>query len=136
MTTSSDRRPGAIGQTSPRGTTGRRGLLAGAGVLAGLLAVSGTMSRTALAQLNLDQARSQGLVGERLDGLIGVVQSAPGVQALVDSVNAQRMDRYREIASSTNAPLAAVQAQAGQTLIGRAQPGWFVQSASGGWTQR
>ncbi|MEQ9815003.1 MAG: YdbL family protein [Azospirillaceae bacterium] len=106
------------------------------GLSAGLLAVAGLGSRRVLAQLNLDQARSQGLVGERLDGLIGVVQNAPGVQALVDSVNAQRMVRYREIASSTNAPLAAVQAQAGQTLIGRAQPGWYVQSSSGSWTQR
>jgi hypothetical protein len=53
----------------------------------------------------------------------------------VDRVNAARMERYREIAADTDAPLDAVQARAGQQLIQRAQSGWYVESSPGTWQQ-
>lgn len=108
----------------------RRMVVAG---LAGLFAVS--MTNTALAQLSLDQARNQGLVGERRNGLLGIIQNSGGVAALVERVNAERLAQYRQIADSTGAPLASVQQRAGAQLIQRARPGWFVESASGGWVQ-
>ena len=108
---------------------GRRAVVAGLGGLAVMLA------RPASAQLSLNQARSQGLVGEQRDGLLGIVQNSSGVSALVQRVNSERLAEYRRISDSTGAPLSAVQQRAGEQLIQRAQPGWYVQSASGGWVQ-
>ena len=115
-------------------TVSRRGMLAGLAGFIGAVCAVGTSA--AWAQLNLNQARNQGLVGERLNGLLGVVQNSAGVSALVERVNAERLSQYREIAASTGAPLAAVQQQAGSRLIGRARSsGWYVESASGGWVR-
>ena len=49
--------------------------------------------------IELADAKSQGLVGEQSNGYLGVVKNAPGVQALVDSVNAKRRDAYQKIAA-------------------------------------
>ncbi|MBL8629114.1 MAG: YdbL family protein, partial [Rhodospirillaceae bacterium] len=75
------------------------------------------------AAVDLDTARTQGLVGERPDGLIGAVQSSvtPDVKALVDSVNAARMREYRSIADKNGTPLDAVQAVAGEKQIEKAK---------------
>lgn len=104
-------------------------------VVAGAAFLAVGMTRPAMAQLTLDQARNQLLVGEQRDGLLGIVQNASGVSALVQRVNSERMAEYRRISDSTGAPLSAVQQRAGAQLIQRAQPGWYVQSASGGWVQ-
>lgn len=86
--------------------------------------------------LSLDEARQQGLVGERRDGYIGVVRSGPGVQDLVDRVNSQRRQEYQRVAQDTNAPLAAVEARAAEQLINRLQSGWYYMNASGQWVQK
>lgn len=90
------------------------------------------------AAIELDQARSQGLVGERPDGLIGAVESTvtPDVKALVESVNAARMAEYRSIAQKNGTPLDAVQAVAGEKQIQKAKANqWYSMSASGGWSK-
>ena len=48
----------------------------------------------------LEEAKAAGLIGEKQDGYIGFVQaSVPAdVQALVNDVNAQRRQRYEQIA--------------------------------------
>lgn len=100
----------------------------------GMAAVLACFARPALAQLTLEQARNQRLVGEQRNGLLGVVQNGAGVAALVDQVNSQRMAQYRQAAERTGLPLAAVQQEAGTQLIQRAQAsGWPVQAAGGGW---
>ena len=86
--------------------------------------------------LTLNDARAQGLVGELPNGYIAARRDGPGVSALVDSVNRQRRQRYRQIASENNAPLAAVEQQAGRALIQRLPPGgWYLDSSSR-WQQR
>ncbi len=85
--------------------------------------------------LSLDTARAQGLVGEQTNGYVGVVRQAPGVQDLVDAVNAQRRSHYAGLAQRNNVPVAAVEAEAGQELIARAQPGWFIQDG-GQWRRK
>lgn len=92
---------------------------------------------SALAQnLTLDQAESRGLVGEQLNGYLGVVQSAPGVQALVDEINLKRRQLYREVARKNVIPLAAVEELAGRKAIEKSNPGEFVQNANGEWVRR
>lgn len=85
---------------------------------------------------SLGDAKAQGLVGEQLDGYLGVVKNAPGVQQLVDDVNLQRRQLYRDIARKNGAPLSAVEKLAGQKAIERATSGEIVQSPSEGWVRK
>lgn len=73
--------------------------------------------------LTLEQAKSTGVVGEQPDGLLGVVQSSPAIDTLVKSINAQRLQKYQEIAGQQGTPIKNVQAIAGQKLIERLQKG-------------
>lgn len=86
--------------------------------------------------ITLDQARSQGLIGERPDGLIAAVSSnaSAEVTTLISEVNSARLGSYRRLATQDSAPLQAVQAVAGEKLIDKArQNGWYTMDTSGGW---
>ena len=88
--------------------------------------------------IDLDQARNQGLVGERVDGLVGAVSASatPEVRALVEAVNKARMAEYASIAQKNGTAVEAVQAVAGERQIQRAKDNkWFVLDASGRWTK-
>ncbi|HET8726052.1 MAG TPA: YdbL family protein [Alphaproteobacteria bacterium] len=91
--------------------------------------------RLAAAQ-TLDQAKASGLVGEMPNGYVGAVQAGGSVRALVDSVNAQRRERYQEVAASNGVPLAVVEQRAGTQLIERTPRGQFVMNASGQWVRK
>lgn len=106
-----------------------------AAVLAGLfLAV---MTPAPAQAASLESAKAQGLVGERPDGLLGAVQGSlpPDVAQMMENINRQRLDKYRQIAQQNGTPLSAVQAVAGEKLIQRAEPGTYVWQG-GGWTKR
>ncbi|TVQ82888.1 MAG: DUF1318 domain-containing protein [Micavibrio sp.] len=90
---------------------------------------------TAEAQLSVTDAKARGLVGERPDGLLGIVQSAPGVNELVSSTNAQRLDRYRQVAQGNNTPLDQVQALAGERLMNETPRGQYI-FLNGRWVQK
>lgn len=90
------------------------------------------------AAIELDQARTQGVVGERADGLVGAVEPSPSaeVRKLVDTINAARMQEYRAIAQKNGTPIEAVQAVAGENLLQRAkQNKWYMMDASGRWSK-
>lgn len=98
-----------------------------------LLAVMLALPGAAFA-IDLDTARNQGLVGERADGLIGAVAKSGEADALVKSVNAERMKSYQEIAAKEGTRLDAVQAIAGEKQVQKAhQNGWYYMDASGSW---
>lgn len=86
----------------------------------------------------LEDAKADGLVGERIDGYLGVVDSgAPGsVRSLVDQINAERRTKYAEIAKKQGAPVEAVAQIAGKKLIERAGSGEYVMGADGSWRQK
>lgn len=110
---------------------GRRLVLAGCAA-AGLTALLPGPARA----LTLDEARVQGLVGELPNGYVAARHSAPGVTDLVDSINRQRRQRYRQIAQQTDVPLAAVEQQAGQALIERLPPGVWYMNTQNQWVQK
>jgi uncharacterized protein len=87
---------------------------------------------------SLDEAKAEGQVGERIDGYVGVVDAnAPGeVRALVDEVNAERREKYAEIAAERGTSVQAVAQIAGQKLIERAPKGEYVMGADGRWRQK
>jgi uncharacterized protein YdbL (DUF1318 family) len=83
----------------------------------------------------IEAFKAQGLVGERYDGLLGVVQSdaAEALQGLVETVNDARRQAYADIAERHAAPLADVQALAAKTRIESAPPGEYVMLEPGVW---
>jgi uncharacterized protein YdbL (DUF1318 family) len=97
-----------------------------------LAVASLTLSQPAFAQ-DLDQAKAQGLIGERIDGLIGSPQSSvtPDVAALIDRINSERLAKYRSIAAKNNTSVQAVQAIVGRKLIDKASSGHYVDDGSG-----
>jgi uncharacterized protein YdbL (DUF1318 family) len=98
-----------------------------------LLAVMLALPGAAFA-LDLNAARNQGLVGERADGLIGAVTKSSEADALVKSVNAERMKSYREIAAKEGTKLDAVQAIAGEKQVQKAREnGWYYMDAGESW---
>jgi len=86
---------------------------------------------------DLQQAKREGLVGERADGYLGLVHdSVPkDVADLVKDVNAKRRAEYERIAGSNDLTLEQVQALAGKKAIDRTESGgWILQN--GGWHQK
>jgi uncharacterized protein YdbL (DUF1318 family) len=87
---------------------------------------------------SLDDAKAAGYVGERTDGMLGLVKNdAPAdVKALIASVNAKRRESYASIAKKNGTTLEAVASLAGKKAIARTKPGNFVQDASGNWVKK
>ena len=102
------------------------------GLVAVLLAVA-----LPAAALDLDAAKSQGLIGERPDGYVEVVNAgAPAdVQALAKDVNAKRRAAYEKVARENGAPVADVAKIAGKKLIDGAPAGTYVK-IDGSWVRK
>lgn len=97
-----------------------------------------TAAAPAAFALDLGDAKTQGLVGERGDGLLGIV-APPGsaeLQTLVTQVNDGRMQSYRDIAAKQGAPIQSVQSVAGKTLIDKTPSGQYILSPSGQWVKK
>jgi len=92
----------------------------------------------ALAQGDLPSAKAAGLIGERPDGLVGAVSPAApaNIRALVEQINAQRLARYREIATRNGTALDQVQAVAGAQLVDMTPAGQYVLNAAGQWVRK
>ena len=88
--------------------------------------------------LSLDEAKAQGLIGEKQNGYIGAVQpGASGeVNAVVNDVNQKRTEKYFEIAKKNGTELAAVEALAGKKALEATPPGQFIQGPSGQWMKK
>ena len=88
--------------------------------------------------LTLEEAKTQGVVGEQPNGYLGVVQSGASadVQALVNDVNQKRRHMYEDIARRNSTKLDAVEMLAGKTAIDNTGPGNFVRSPSGQWVKK
>ncbi|WP_232219882.1 YdbL family protein [Pseudogulbenkiania sp. MAI-1] len=100
--------------------------------LAALLLVCSTLAMA----LDLDGAKSQGLVGEQPDGYLGVVKSTPEAVELAADINAKRRSAYEAIAKKNGATLDQVAALAGQKAIEKAAPGTYVKSSTGQWVKK
>jgi hypothetical protein len=90
-----------------------------------------------VAGADLAQAKSAGLIGEQMDGFLGVVDpNAPAdVKAMVQSINAQRLAEYQRIAAKNGVSTTDVAKLTAQKVIGQAVSGQYVQTPSG-WQKR
>lgn len=88
--------------------------------------------------LTLDEAKSQGLVGEKVDGYLGIVVANPPaeVEALVASTNDGRRKVYLELAQRNNITVEAVGIVSGEKLREKALRGEYVQSTTGQWQKK
>lgn len=113
------------------GVRGLRALL-----LAMVLALAGAPA--VLWAASLDQAKSQGLVGEQANGYLGMVAAnAPAdVKALVADINQKRKQEYQAIAQRNNTSLDAVEALAGKKAIELTPAGQYVRPPSGQWIKK
>ena len=86
---------------------------------------------------DIEQAKRQGLVGERADGYVGLVdESAPAeIRRMVADINAKRRAEYQRIAAENALELAQVQALAGRKAIEKTQPGGWI-LVNGGWQRK
>jgi uncharacterized protein YdbL (DUF1318 family) len=85
--------------------------------------------------LSLEEAKTRGLVGEKANGYLGMVNPMPDVQALTTDVNEKRRQAYEEIAKRNGTQLDAVEALAGEKAILNTKPGHFVEGP-GGWKRK
>jgi uncharacterized protein len=97
----------------------------------------GLFAGNAFAQ-SLEEAKSAGLIGEKSDGYIGLVQSnAPAaVVALVNDVNRQRRARYEQIARENGITVQDVAQVAYLRAVEATRSGHFVEDASGRWVRK
>lgn len=91
----------------------------------------------AIAQ-SLDEAKAAGLIGEKSDGYIGLVQTdAPeAVVELVRSVNRQRRERYAQIARDNDIAINTVAQLAYARAVEATRSGNYIEDANGRWVQK
>lgn len=104
-------------------------------VLVALFAGAGT---AALAQTPaVDQARVQGVVGERFDGYMGVAGPVSGaLRSQVAAINIKRRSLYSRLASEKGVSPADVGLTAGCKLLARVAVGQAYLLADGQWRRR
>jgi uncharacterized protein YdbL (DUF1318 family) len=101
----------------------------------GVVAISLLMLSPAFA-ISLEEAKTKGLVGEKPNGYLGIVNPAtPDVQALTNDVNQKRRKAYEAIARRNGTQLDAVEALAGDKAIQNTKPGNYIEGP-GGWMKK
>jgi uncharacterized protein YdbL (DUF1318 family) len=100
-------------------------------LMVGMISVSFAADR-------LSDAKSAGLVGERLDGYLGTVSSNPpaDVLDLVQGINRKRKQAYQEIAIQQGQPLHVVEKLMVEKLIQRAESGHYIMGEDGRWIRK
>ncbi len=101
----------------------------------GIMAAALLLAGTAFA-LDLHEARNSGILGEKADGYVAVLQKSPEADALAAEVNAKRRAEYQRISAENGQPVNVVATLAAQQILKRLEPGDKYQDASGTWQTR
>lgn len=88
--------------------------------------------------LSLDEAKSNGLVGETPSGYLASVTSAPDsdTRQLIKDINTKRKAAYVQSASKAGVTLDIIEIRIGQRLYQAAPKGTFLQNQNGQWIQK
>ncbi|WP_447970460.1 YdbL family protein [Nitrospira sp. M1] len=102
-----------------------------------LLAMGLYTGNTAFAA-SLEEAKSQGFLGEMVSGYLGLVTptAPPEMKALMNEVNQKRKAKYQEVAKRNNTTLKAVETLAGKTALSKTSPGHYIQLPNGQWQKK
>ncbi|MCR9106211.1 MAG: YdbL family protein [Gammaproteobacteria bacterium] len=99
------------------------------------VAVIAMLAAAPVAALELSQAKDNGSVGETSSGYLAAVKPSAEVNALVESINAQRKAHYQKIAKENGIALDAVEMRAGKKAIEKSSPGAYINTGDG-WRQK
>ncbi|WP_075187731.1 YdbL family protein [Teredinibacter haidensis] len=88
--------------------------------------------------LDLQQAKTDGLVGEMNNGYLGSPQETPSteVQALIKDINSKRKDMYNALANSQNLSLEAIEKLAGEKAFAKTASGHYIKTPGSGWQKK
>lgn len=105
-------------------------------ILTRLTAVLLLVSSALAMALDIDSAKSQGLVGEQPNGFLGIVKATSDAVQLAAEINAKRRIAYEAIAKKNGATLDQVAILAGQKAIEKTAPGSYIQTPDGQWIKK
>lgn len=100
-----------------------------------LLLTLSVLSLSAFA-MSLQDAKSQGYLGEQANGYLGLVQANPEAKAVMDDVNNKRRAHYETIAKKNNLSPTDVAKLAGAKAINATEKGNYVQDNKGKWIKK
>lgn len=103
-----------------------------------LVMLAGLGYTTSSWAIDLQAAKSQGLVGEQPNGYLGSVKGKPGpdVVALMNEINTARKQEYQRIAQRNNTQLDVIETLAGKKAIEKTPSGQFIRTPSGEWVKK
>lgn len=112
-------------------------------VILGGIALSPALSAPAFAQTSsaksiVDNAKSQRLVGERIDGYLGLVTGfvSPDIQSAVNEINIRRKSAYTKLARDQGVEIGVIARLTGEKLVAKALSGHKTMGADGVWQTR
>jgi len=89
------------------------------------------------AAISLNEARASGAVGETRSGFLAPVRGPTAeVQALIQTVNAQRRSHYQSIAQRNGLRIEEVGRLSAEKIINGLPAGAYFQGANGAWTRK
>ena len=108
--------------------------------LASLLLALGLALPAAAMTLNeamstLGTAKAAGLLGEKPDGYLGVVESRGDAEAIASQINQARRAEYHRVAKQNGVSVGDVEAIAGKKAIEKTPPGQIIQ-LNGNWVRK
>jgi uncharacterized protein YdbL (DUF1318 family) len=88
--------------------------------------------------IDIDDAKSQGLVGEATNGYLAAVKAPANaeVQTLITEVNAKRTAQFKKAAAKTGATVEQVRYRFYEIAVERTESGNFYQDKNGGWKKK
>lgn len=86
----------------------------------------------------IEAAKQQGVIGERIDGYLGVVEGGADASLMrrVQDINNKRRAAYDDLAKQTNTTTEQVARVTGEKLIAQASEGEYIMDDSGSWKQK
>lgn len=92
-----------------------------------LLATSANAMTLQEAMSELTEAKEKGLVGERQNGYLGVVEESAEAETIVRLINDARRSEYTRIAENNSIAVSDVEAMAGKRAIERTPAGHYIE---------
>ena len=86
--------------------------------------------------LDLQTARAQGIIGEKIDGYIAAIQPGSDAETLVKDVNERRLQEYQRISKENGKPVDVVAKLAVPQIVQKLAPGSMYQGTDGSWKKR
>ncbi|MCZ4336893.1 YdbL family protein [Shewanella colwelliana] len=86
--------------------------------------------------ISLQDAKSQGLVGEQTNGYLGLVVNNDVSSELATTVNAKRTAHYQKIATKNGISIEDVAKLAAEKAIAATKKGHYIQTKDGKWVKK